>query len=230
METLSIPKHVAIIMDGNSRWAKSKSLPVHAGHKKGSEAAKKVVESCKKLGVEYLTLYAFSSENWNRPKKEVDYLMDLLRDYLKSAKKNMLKENVRMRFIGRREELAKDIQDMMNNLEEESKDNTFNLILAISYGARNEIKDAAVKFAKFASEHNNFDGEIFERFLDTKEIPDPDLFIRTSGEMRISNFLLWQLAYAELYFSNKYWPDFDESELQNAITEYTKRERRYGGR
>lgn len=229
-ETTNIPKHIAIIMDGNGRWAKSRMLPQQAGHKKGANVAKQVVKDCQKIGVEYLTLYAFSSENWKRPKKEVDYLMNLLRDYLKSSTKDLLKEDVRIRFIGRRHELDQDIQDMMVNIEEESKHNHFNLILAISYGAHNEIRDAAVKFAKFTSANQNFDGALFDQFLDTNDIPNPDLFIRTSGEMRISNFLLWQLAYTELYFSDAYWPDFNEKELNKAITEYSLRERRYGAR
>jgi undecaprenyl diphosphate synthase len=227
---ITIPNHVAIIMDGNGRWADRLMLPKKAGHKRGAQVAKQVVKDCKKIGIKYLTLYAFSSENWARPKAEVEDLMDLLREYLKSSTKDLIKEDVRIRFIGRRIDLANDIQDMMRKVEEDSKDNSFNLILAISYGGRDEIRDAAKAFAEHMKKNQDCKLEDFDQFLYTKSVPDPDLFIRTSGELRISNFLLWQLAYSELYFTETLWPDFTEIELIQAIEEFSKRDRRYGGR
>ncbi len=227
---INIPEHIAIIMDGNGRWADRLMLPKKAGHKKGAQVAKQIVKDCKKIGVKYLTLYTFSSENWGRPKAEVEDLMNLLREYLKSSTKDLIKEDVRIRFIGRKSELAQDIQDLMAKVEEESKHNNFNLILAISYGGRDEIRDAAIAFAKYAKQNTQCKPEDFDQFLYTDGIPDPDLFIRTSGELRISNFLLWQLAYSELYFTDTLWPDFTEIELIKAVEEFSKRDRRYGGR
>lgn len=227
---IKIPNHIAIIMDGNGRWASKLMLPKKAGHKKGAQVAKQVVKDCKKAGVKYLTLYTFSSENWNRSADEVEDLMDLLREYLSSSAKDLIKEDVRIRFIGRRHELATDLQEMMAKVEEESKNNSFTLVLAISYGSRNEIRDAAMAFAEYTKQHPSCKLEDFDQFLDTDGIPDPDLFIRTSGELRISNYLLWQLAYTELYFTETLWPDFTEIELIKAIEEYSMRDRRYGGR
>jgi undecaprenyl diphosphate synthase len=228
LENIKIPKHIAIIMDGNGRWAKSKVLPKAAGHKKGAQVANEVVKYCKSFGVEYLTLYAFSSENWHRPKEEVDDLMNLLRSYLKKDINELIKEDVRIRFIGNREVIAPDIVELMVKTEELSKNNKFNLILAISYGSRDEIRNAALNFAKNFNKDSKL--EDFDEYLYTKDIPDPDLLIRTSGEYRISNFLLWQLAYAELYFADVLWPAFGKEELIKAIESYSMRDRRFGKR
>ncbi len=217
-------------MDGNGRWANRRMLPKKAGHKKGAQIAKQVVRDCKNLGVKFLTLYTFSSENWNRPSSEIEDLMNLLREYLSSSAVDLIKEDVRIRFIGRRNELDSDIQEMMASVEEKSKDNSFSLILAISYGSRNEIRDAAVKFAEYTKQHQSFKPEDFDKFLDTANIPDPDLFIRTSGELRISNYLLWQIAYTELFFTETLWPDFTKAQLIKAIESYSMRDRRYGSR
>jgi undecaprenyl diphosphate synthase len=221
-------------MDGNGRWAKSHHLPKSAGHKKGAAAAKTICRACKKAGVKYLTLYAFSSENWLRPEDEVKDLMNLLRTYLKNDIAELTKENVKVRFIGNRSTLDSDLQKLMIDCEESSKDNDFTLILAISYGSRDEIRLAAVNLAQDALNKkvdlNKVDNNLFSSYLDTHEIPDPDLLIRTSGELRISNFLLWQCAYSELYFTNQLWPDFNEKSLESAIDEYSKRDRRFGGR
>lgn len=225
-----LPQHVAIIMDGNGRWADALGVPKYAGHKRGAEVAKQTTLDAKKLGIKYITLYAFSSENWNRSEREVSDLMDLLRNYLKSDTKELMDAGVRIRFIGRRHMLAQDIQDMMAAVERESAVHDFTLILAISYGSRDEIKDAATKMAEEAIKSGSVDPDKFEKFLDTAGIPDPDLFIRTSGEMRISNYLLWQLAYTELFFTDVLWPDFTELNLVEAMEEFSKRERRYGGR
>lgn len=227
---LNIPNHIAIIMDGNGRWASKSNLPKKAGHKKGGEVAKQIVSQCKRIGVNYLTLFTFSSENWNRSESEIKDLMNLLRHYLKSHIKDLIKQDVKIKFIGRRDNLERDIQKSMLQAEEKSKHNKFNLILAISYGARDELRDAAESY--FMHRTNNLDNNDIklEDFLYTKGIPDPDLLIRTSGEQRISNYLLWQLAYAELYFTEVLWPDFNESCLMNAIEEFSNRDRRYGRR
>lgn len=226
----STPQHVAIIMDGNGRWADKLGLPKQAGHKRGAEVAKQVTLDAKKLGLKYITLYAFSSENWNRSPEEVSELMNLLRNYLKSSTKDLMKEGVRIRFIGRRHMLAQDIQDMMESVEKESAHHDFTLVLAISYGSRDEIRDAAVKLAQQAIATGSVNPYDFEHHLDTYGIPDPDLFIRTSGELRISNYLLWQLAYTELFFTPVLWPDFNELHIVEALEEFSKRDRRYGGR
>lgn len=213
-------------MDGNRRWAERCGLPVSFGHRKGAQAAKQVVLDCKELGVEFLTLYTFSMENWNRPEAEVINLMALLREYLKTDVKELLKHDVRLMFIGDTSRLDIDIQDTMRTLEAESESNKFTLILAISYGSRDEITRAATKFAQqYQSGARNF-----EEYLYTAGIPDPDLLIRTSGEMRISNFLLWQIAYTELYFTEVLWPDFTKSDLLLALSAYAARQRRYGKR
>lgn len=230
--TLIIPKHIAIIMDGNGRWSKSKNLPKLAGHKKGADVAKETVLSCKKLGVKYVTLYAFSSENWNRPAGEVKHLMDLLRSYLKKDIKELIDNDVAVQFIGDRNKLDGDILELMRHVEKTSKLNQFKLVIALSYGSRDEIRSAALQFAKdmlagkFSAE--NLKPQAFDGYLYTKDIPDPDLLIRTSGEHRLSNFLLWQLAYAELYFTSTYWPDFNEQELVKAIESFSNRNRRFG--
>lgn len=231
---LKIPLHLAVIMDGNGRWAKKHHLPKSAGHKKGANAAKSLVKHCQSLGIKYLTLYTFSSENWQRPKDEVNYLMDLLRTYLRNDLQELLKENVRLRFIGNKQSLPIDIHQDIMRIEHESKDNDFNLIMALSYGSRDEIRTAAFSFAKDIIEKkidiNSLPSTEFDKYLSTADIPDPDLYIRTSGEYRVSNFLLWQIAYSELYFTDVLWPDFNEQDLLNALKDYSKRERRYGGR
>ncbi|MBS0236351.1 MAG: di-trans,poly-cis-decaprenylcistransferase [Proteobacteria bacterium] len=228
------PKHIAIIMDGNGRWAARRNLLKAMGHRAGAEAAEKVCRHCKKLGIPYLTLYAFSSENWDRPQAEVATLMDLLREYLKDKAPKLVQEGVRLLFIGKHDKLPTDIVSMMRTLEARSAHNQFTLIMAISYGGRDEIRAAALAMVSDHVRHGksptNTKLEEFDQYIQTNElgIPDPDLLIRTSGEKRISNFLLWQLAYAELYFAEKAWPDFDEQDLEQAIAEYMKRERRYG--
>ena len=233
-KSTTIPTHIAIIMDGNGRWAKSKFLPASAGHKKGANVAKNITRACKKLGVSYLTLFAFSSENWNRPKDEVEYLMNLLREYLKSDINELIQEDIKIKIIGDKSKLDKDIITLIDQVEEESKNNSFTLVLALSYGSRDEIRTAAFRMHEEIISSNleasMLAPEYFDQFLYTKDIPDPDLLIRTSGEQRISNFLLWQIAYSELFFTNILWPDFSEKDLINAYEEFKKRDRRFGAR
>lgn len=228
-----IPQHIAIIMDGNGRWAKSQKKPRSFGHKHGAENAKHIAKAAAKLGVSYLTLYAFSTENWNRSKEEVKNLMSLLTYYLKNDKGEIAKNNMRLNVIGEMERLPKKLAQSIITLSEETKHNTgMVLTIALSYGSRNEIINAARKIANDIKENKlspeNLDEQLFAKYLFTNDIPDPDLFIRPSGEFRISNFLLWQIAYTELYFANKYWPEFNEEDLKLAIIEYSKRDRRYG--
>lgn len=226
-------KHIAIIMDGNGRWAQKRLLPRSAGHKKGAENVKIIAKAANKLGVKYLTLYAFSTENWNRPKDEVDTLMSLLREYLHSDFQELHKNNVRILFIGERHMLDDDIVKAMENLEKQTAQNTgLTLCFAISYGARQEMLQAVKNLARLLKKgdisESDVDIQTFSDMLYTKNIPDPDILIRTGGEFRISNFLLWQLAYTELFFSQTQWPDFDEKELESIVTQFTSRERRYG--
>ena len=226
-------KHIAIIMDGNGRWAQKRLLPRSAGHKKGAENVKVIAKAANKLGVKYLTLYAFSTENWNRPKDEVDTLMSLLREYLHSDFQELHENNVRILFIGERYMLDDDIVKAMENLEKQTAQNTgLTLCFAISYGARQEmlqaVKNLACLLKKGDISESDVDIQTFSDMLYTKNIPDPDILIRTGGEFRISNFLLWQLAYTELFFSQTQWPDFDEKELESIVTQFKSRERRYG--
>lgn len=226
-------KHIAIIMDGNGRWAQKRLLPRSAGHKKGAENVKIIAKAANKLGVKYLTLYAFSTENWNRPKDEVDTLMSLLREYLHSDFQELHENNVRILFIGERHMLDDDIIKAMENLEKQTAQNTgLTLCFAISYGARQEILCAAKNLARLLKNgdisESDVDIQTFSDMLYTKNIPDPDVLIRTGGEFRISNFLLWQLAYTELFFSQTQWPDFDEKELESIVSQFNSRERRYG--
>lgn len=226
-------KHIAIIMDGNGRWAQKRLLPRSAGHKKGAENVKIIAKAANKLGVKYLTLYAFSTENWNRPKDEVDTLMSLLREYLHSDFQELHENNVRILFIGERYMLDDDIVKAMENLEKQTAQNTgLTLCFAISYGARQEmlqaVKNLACLLKKGDISESDVDIQTFSDMLYTKNIPDPDVLIRTGGEFRISNFLLWQLAYTELFFSQTQWPDFDEKELESIVTQFKSRERRYG--
>lgn len=229
----SIPKHVAVIMDGNGRWATARGLSRVEGHRQGAEAAQRAVEAAQQLGVEFITLFGFSSENWNRPSDEVLGLMNLLRFYLKKETAEMHKNGARLLVIGDRMRLPDDIVKMIENAEDVTKDNQkITVIIALSYGGRHDIVFAAKELARLAKadkiDIEKIDEDFFSQFLMTKGIPDPDLMIRTSGESRISNFLMWQLAYAELYFTNTLWPDFSKKDMEEAIAFYAGRERRYG--
>ena len=226
-----LPQHIAIIMDGNGRWAREKNLPKIIGYQIGIESAQKIIEYSKDLGIKYLTLYAFSLENWQRPKNEVAKLMNMFRDYLKNDIEKLIKKDIRIIFIGDRLKLDEDIRDSMKQVEDKSLQNSFCVIIAMSYGARNEITSAILKLGEqYGNEslnQNNIE-ELFESAINPHGIPNPDLLIRTSGEKRLSNFLLWQIAYTELYFTNKYWPDFAKQDLLDAIEDFNKRERKYG--
>ena len=219
-EKLNVPEHIAVIMDGNGRWAKKRFMPRGFGHKAGADALEQALEDADELGIKYLTVYAFSTENWKRSVEEVTGLMNLFRKFLESAIPKSNKNNVRVRVLGERSKLAPDMIKAIENLEESTKNNTglqFNV--ALNYGGRDEIARAMKKIAE----------EVISSHLDTWEIPDPDLLIRTSGEERISNFLPWQLAYSEFYFTDTLWPDFNRNSFIEAIRHYTKRDRRYGG-
>ena len=229
----SPPKHIAIIMDGNGRWAKSKGLPRWKGHEAGAESVRRVIEACVDAEVEYLTLFAFSTENWNRPKTEVSALMNLLEQFLKKHSQELQKNGVKLQAIGRINDLTEAPLRELNKTIAETKNNKkLNLVLALSYGAREEIVDAVNHIIDLTKE-GEFDTtkittDSFKEHLYTSSIPDPDLLIRTSGEMRISNFLLWQISYSEIFITEKLWPDFNKEDLQEAIKAYSKRERRYG--
>ena len=226
-------QHIAVIMDGNGRWAQKRGLPRAAGHKKGAETVKEIAKAANERGVRFLTLYAFSTENWQRPKDEVKTLMDLLRQYLKSDLAELHKHGIRIRFIGERYMLDKDIVESMEQLEQNTADNKgMTLILAISYGSRQEIVAAVRKVVAMVKKgdisESDVDIDLVSGMLYTKDVPDPDILIRTSGEQRISNYLLWQLAYAELFFTKTLWPDFTPNELGEIIDNFYLRERRYG--
>ena len=230
---LKPPVHVAIIMDGNGRWAKARGLPRVAGHKRGAEAVRRTVTGAAELGIQYLTLYGFSSENWKRPAAEIDDLMGLLRLYLVNEIEELHQKGVRLRVIGQRSRLQADIVRLIEHAEQRTAANRrLNLTVALSYGGRAEIAEAARRVAEEVRagrlEPAQVDERRFERFHYTSDMPDPDLLIRTSGEKRISNFLLWQCAYAELVFLDRLWPDFTRDDLEKAITEYHGRDRRYG--
>ncbi len=232
-KTNIIPRHIAIVMDGNGRWAKEKGLPRAAGHKKGAEQVEVIIKAASDLGVKVLTLYAFSAENWSRPKHEIDILMRLLSNFLANKVKQLNRNNVRFKVIGRKNPLPDYLIKKIAEVEEKTAGNSgLLLVLALNYGSRQEITDAVLRFWDLAVKGKvmpqDLNEEAFGEYLYTAGIPDPDLFIRTSGEMRISNFLLWQLSYAELYFPAKYWPDFGKQDLEDAIDEYNKRERRFG--
>ena len=227
------PLHVGIIMDGNGRWAQARRLPRIAGHRQGAEAVRVAISAAVDLGVAYLTLFGFSAENWKRPRSEIADLMGLLRLYLRREIDELDERGVRMRFIGQRDRLAPDIVELIDDAEARTVNNsTLNLIVALSYGARQEIAAAARALAEKAVAGELIPGEINEDalagYLETAGVPDPDLIIRTSGEKRVSNFLLWQSAYAELVFVDTLWPDFSKADLEEAIDEYHRRERRYG--
>jgi undecaprenyl diphosphate synthase len=229
-----IPRHIAIIMDGNGRWAKERGLPRRDGHRAGAESVREAIDGCKELGVEYLTLYAFSSENWNRPADEVTALMDLLDRFLDEKDKDLDKQNVRLLTIGQLDRLPEKTRLKLERIRERTCDHrSMTLVLALSYGAREEIVQAAKTLAADAAagriDPSAIDAAAFEDRLQTAGIPDPDLLIRTSGEMRISNFLLWQISYAEIVILQKNWPDFRKGDLQAAVAEYQRRHRRFGG-
>lgn len=228
-----ILKHMAIIMDGNGRWAAKRGLPRSLGHKKGAERVQEIARAAGEMGIKYLTLYAFSTENWQRSAEEVDALMGLLRQYLKSELSELQKNGVRIIFIGERDMLPADISEAMYRLEAETQNNDkMTLCIALSYGSRQEIVGAVRKIAALAKRGDispeEIDEKMFSDMLYTKGIPDPDLVVRTSGEQRVSNYLLWQLAYAEFYFSDVLWPDFDREELEKIVKNFQTRERRYG--
>lgn len=229
----NIPKHVAIIMDGNGRWASRRGLPRTAGHSRGISRIKEIVKAAREIGIKYLTLFAFSNENWNRPKREVDMLMRSLDNFLSKELQELDKNNIRLIIIGRSHPIPEYLQQRIRYVQDHTKDNTgLTLIIALNYGARQEILDATRKLTiSVIQGRQDLDGlneTVFSKFLYTADLPDPDLLIRTSGELRISNFLLWQISYAELHFLNKYWPDFNKQDLKSAISEYQKRERRFG--
>lgn len=226
-------QHIAIIMDGNRRWAKAKKLPSAVGHKKGVEALKIALKSCHKFGVKYLTVYAFSTENWNRKQEEVDFLMELLAHTIKNELKELHENQVVIKFIGDLTKLNKKLQKILNDAVETTKDNSgVNLQIAFNYGSRDEIVNAVKEISQKVLNNEISVDEISEGTISstlyTSSIPDPDLLIRTGGEMRVSNYLLWQIAYSEFLVTSKYWPDFDEKAMSDAIIEFNRRQRRYG--
>ena len=229
---MNVPNHVAIILDGNGRWAKAKGMPRNYGHVQGAKTVEKICEEAYNMGIKYLTVYAFSTENWSRPKDEVDQLMKLLRNYMKTCKETAKKNHMAVKVIGDKSRLAEDLQVSINELEEASKDNDgLHFQVAINYGSQDEMLRAVNRICA-DKEKGIITGEvtkeIFENYLDTNGIPAPDLLIRTSGEQRLSNFLLWQLAYAEFYFTDVHWPDFSKEELMKAVESYNGRTRRFG--
>lgn len=233
LDIAQLPAHVAIIMDGNGRWAKKRLLNRVKGHEKGADTVRTVVRTCRELGIRYLTLYAFSTENWQRPKTEVEALMTLLKRFLKSEKSEMLEHDIRLRVIGQIQNLPSGVRATVEEITTATRDNSsMDLILALSYGGRAEIVDMvrtlADKVRQEQIDPQAIDAELVADHLYTREIPDPDIMIRTSGEMRISNFLLWQIAYAEIFFTPTLWPDFGKEELLQILKDFQGRERRYG--
>ena len=232
-EKPNLPRHVAVIMDGNGRWAKEHNLPRIEGHRRGSKVVRSIVEASRKLGIEVLTLYAFSEENWNRPEDEVNSLMGLLAEFLQSELAEMMEHDIRLCAVGRLSSLPDFVREILSESVDITKDNkTMTLALALSYGGRGEIVDAVREIATLVSERkiapDTIDEGLIARHLYTRGLPDPDLLIRTSGEMRISNFLIFQSAYTELYFTRTLWPDFTDEEFHAILKEYAKRERRFG--
>ena len=230
----SLPQHVAVIMDGNGRWAKARHLPRIEGHRRGADSAREIIRTAGELGVKYLTLYAFSAENWNRPKDEVDALMKYLVHYLKTETKDLNKNNVRLEVIGQIHRLPENVQEhLRKSIETLAKNNGLTLVMALSYGSRIEIVEAVRAIAEKAKRGKLDPSDITEKVISdhlwTRSIPDPDLLIRTSGEMRVSNFLLWQISYAELVITPTLWPDFRRAQFIAALEEYAKRHRRFGG-
>jgi undecaprenyl diphosphate synthase len=230
----AVPRHVAIIMDGNGRWAAARGLPRTEGHRRGVEAVRRTVHAAGELGIEILTIFSFSAENWSRPASEIRDLMGLLRRFIRNDLAELHRSNVRVRIIGERNDLAEDVRSLLEEAEQLTRGNTgLTLAVAFNYGARQEIARAARRLAEEVAagrlRPEAIDVDTFGRFLDAPDLPDPDVIIRTSGEQRLSNFLLWQAAYSELVFVPTYWPDFDRAALESAITEYGRRERRFGG-
>ncbi len=235
MDNLTVPSHVAIILDGNGRWAKKRFLPRNAGHVQGAKVVEQICEDAHNLGIKYLTVYAFSTENWKRSEDEVGALMKLLRKYLIDCIERTTKNNMRVRVIGDISGLAPDMQEKIKELEKISSANTgLNFTIALNYGSRDEMVRAMRRIAAECKENKiqpeDINDDTINSYLDTKDLPDPDLMIRTSGELRLSNFMLWQLAYTEFYFTDVLWPDFNKEELEKAILYFNKRERRFGGR
>ena len=233
-EGMKIPQHVAIILDGNGRWARSKGMPRNYGHAQGAKTVEVICEEAYKMGIQYLTVYAFSTENWTRPQDEVDALMKLLRNYMKTCLKTAAKNNMCVRVIGDKSRLDEDIRTRIDELEKATVNNTgLHFQIALNYGGRDEIVRAARKLAEQVEDGSikkeDITEQTFSNALDTYNLPEPDLLIRTCNEMRISNFLLWQLAYTEFYFTEIAWPDFTKEELEKAIESYNKRDRKYGG-
>ena len=231
---MKVPQHIAIILDGNGRWAKAKGMPRNYGHAQGSKNVERICEEAWRMGIKYLTVYAFSTENWSRPESEVAALMKLLRNYMKTCLKTAEKNDMKIRVIGDIDPLDDDIKRRIRELEEATVDNGgLNFTIALNYGSRDEIVRASRKMAEDCAEGRldpeSIDETVFESYLDTHGIPDPDLMIRTSGEQRLSNYLLWQLAYSEFYFTDVPWPDFTKEELVKAVEEYNHRHRRFGG-
>ena len=234
LDLTRIPKHVAFIMDGNGRWAKKRGLPRVKGHEEGAKRIGDISAAAQKLGIEAITLFAFSTENWKRPKEEVDYIFGLLKKVLLEAKEKFNEKNLRIRFIGKIDELDEEVRKLMYETDEETKNNTGVILnLAINYGARSELVEMTKKIAqdckdgKLSAEDIN--ENTIEQYLMTKDLPQIDLMVRTSGEVRLSNFLLWQIAYSELVFTKTYWPDFDEKQLEKVLIEFQSRDRRFGG-
>jgi len=228
----NIPKHIAIIMDGNGRWAEKRGLSRSMGHREGSRTLKKIVEECYRLGVRYLTVYAFSTENWSRPKEEVDELMKLLLEYLRNAEKELAGKNVRIRVIGEKKRLPEEIVNEIKRVEKNTEHiEGLDFIIALNYGGRQEIVEAVARLVEDAKAGlvSSIDEDALSKRLYTEGIPDPDLLIRTSGEMRLSNFLIWQSSYTEFYFCDVLWPDFSAANLRDAIISYQGRQRRFGG-
>ena len=233
MSNSSLPRHIAIIMDGNGRWAKKRLLPRHAGHKAGVETVRRVLSLCAEKGIEVLTLFTFSSENWRRPKEEVSLLMSLFIMALKREVKKLQKNNVRLRLVGAPDAFPEKLQTLLADAEELTKNNTgITLVIAANYGGRWDIVESAKHLAKQVQDGNlqveDINESLFKQNLSLGDLPEPDLFIRTGGEKRISNFLMWQLAYTELYFTDTLWPDFDKAAFQEALESFTSRERRFG--
>ena len=230
----NLPQHIGVIMDGNGRWAKKRGLPRSAGHQAGADTLKKIVTECNKMGIKYITVYAFSTENWKRPKEEVDFLMNLLLNYLRDAERTLAGENVVIRAIGSRAELSEEIQEQIIKTENFTKDNTGIIMnIAVNYGGREELitatKAICQKVLSGETSVDEIDQDTISQNIYTKDQPDPDFIIRTSNEQRLSNFMIWQATYSEFYFTETLWPDFSVNDLKKAILEYQRRNRRYGG-
>ena len=222
-------QHIAIIMDGNRRWAKEKNLPSAMGHKKGVDALRNTLRACDEFGIKYLTVYAFSTENWNRKQEEVDFLMDLIAKTLQNELMDMHKENIQIHFIGDRNRLSEALKKILDNAEETTKNNTGVVLqIALNYGSRDEIKNAVKNIIKLGLKEDEITEEVISNNLYTSGIPDPDILVRTGGEQRISNYLLWQIAYSEIIIKNEFWPDFNREVLISCVEEFGNRQRRYG--